>query len=46
MANAPIAVATLTHDDSTRKYIPTVEHQSIMQDVDKNLKYVSDVEVV
>ncbi len=34
MAKAPtkIAVETLTHDDATRKNIPTAEHQSIMHE--------------
>lgn len=38
MAKAPtkIAVETLTHDDATRKNIPTAEHQSIMYDADKS----------
>jgi len=30
-----IAVETLTHEDATRKNIPTAEHQSIMHDADK-----------
>jgi adenine-specific DNA-methyltransferase len=29
--NAPISVETLTHDDATRKNIPTAEYQSVMQ---------------
>ena len=36
MAKAPITVATITHDEATRKNIPTAEHQSIMHDADKN----------
>jgi adenine-specific DNA-methyltransferase len=38
MAKAPtnISVETLTHDDATRKNIPTAEHQSIMYDADKS----------
>lgn len=38
MAKAPnrISVETITHDDATRKNIPTAEHQSIMDDADKN----------
>ncbi|HEY6874216.1 MAG TPA: site-specific DNA-methyltransferase [Geobacteraceae bacterium] len=38
MAKAPtkIAVETLTHDEATRKNIPTAEHQSIMHDADKS----------
>ena len=34
MAKQPtkIAVETLTHDEATRKNIPTAEHQSIMHD--------------
>jgi len=38
MAKAPTlkAVETLTHDDATRKNIPSAEHQSLMYDADKN----------
>jgi adenine-specific DNA-methyltransferase len=38
MAKAPtkIAVETLTHDEATRKNIPTAEHESIMYDADKS----------
>ncbi|MBI5142032.1 MAG: site-specific DNA-methyltransferase [Nitrospirae bacterium] len=39
MANRPITpltVETLTHEDATRKNIPTAEHQSIMHDADKS----------
>jgi adenine-specific DNA-methyltransferase len=38
MAKQPtkISVETLTHDDATRKNIPTAEHQSIMYDADKS----------
>jgi len=38
MAKAPtsISVETITHEDATRKNIPTAEHQSIMHDTDKN----------
>ncbi len=38
MAKQPtkIAVETLTHDDATRKNIPTAEHQSIMHDAEKS----------
>ncbi|MDD2732640.1 MAG: site-specific DNA-methyltransferase [Desulfuromonadaceae bacterium] len=38
MAKAPtkIAVETLTHDEATRKNIPTAEHQSLMHDADKS----------
>ena len=38
MAKAPtkIAIETLTHDEATRKNIPTAEHQSIMHDADKS----------
>jgi adenine-specific DNA-methyltransferase len=37
MAKAPtrITVETLTHEEATRKNIPTAEHQSIMHDADK-----------
>ena len=38
MAKAPIkiAVETITHDEATRKNIPSAEHQSIMHEADKN----------
>ena len=38
MAKAPtkIAVETITHDEATRKNIPSAEHQSIMYDADKS----------
>jgi adenine-specific DNA-methyltransferase len=48
MAKAPtkITVETLNHEEATRKNIPTAEHQSLMYEADKNLEYISDVEVV
>ena len=38
MAKAPtkLSVETLTHDEATRKNIPSAEHQSIMHDADKS----------
>ena len=30
------SVETLTHEEATRKNIPTAEHQSIMHDADKS----------
>ena len=38
MAKAPTlkAVESLTHNDATRKNIPSAEHQSLMYDADKN----------
>ncbi len=38
MAKAPIkiAVETITHDEATRKNIPSAEHQSIMHEADKS----------
>jgi len=38
MAKQPIkiAVETLTHDEATRKNIPTAEHQSILHDAEKS----------
>jgi len=38
MAKAPtkITVETLTHEEATRKNIPTAEHQSLMYDADKS----------
>jgi adenine-specific DNA-methyltransferase len=38
MAKQPnkLTVETLTHDEATRKNIPSAEHQSIMLDADKN----------
>lgn len=35
MAKKPIEVETLTHDDATRKNIPTAEFESLMRDQDK-----------
>ena len=33
---SPRSVETLTHNDATRKNIPSAEHQSLMYDADKN----------
>jgi adenine-specific DNA-methyltransferase len=43
MAKTPtkIAVETLTHDEATRKNIPTAEHQSIMHDADKSPMHIA-----
>ncbi len=35
MAKKPVEVETLTHDDATRKNIPTAEFESIMREQDK-----------
>lgn len=44
MAKAPtkLTVETLTHEEATRKNIPTAEHQSIMHDADKNPVRIDD----
>ena len=36
MAKQPVTVESLTHNDATRKNIPSAEHQSLMYDADKN----------
>ena len=38
MAKSPnkLAVETLTHNDATRKNIPSAEHQSLMHEKDKS----------
>lgn len=36
MRKSPVRVETLTHDDATRKNIPTAEYQSVMMDEHKH----------